>query len=1176
MTPESKGRLKAAPTSQATPTGADEDARRIIRERLDQTVVVEAAAGTGKTTELVHRIVRVLAEGRANVREIVAVTFTEKAAGELKLRLREQLETERRQATTREVAARLDEAVQYLEEAHVSTIHGFCADLLRERPVEARVDPLFRVLTEGQAERLFHEAFTGWFQSIIESPPEGVRRSLRRSSRGVRPGEVDDDGPMERLRKAAFELAEWRDFRAAWTREPFDRAGTIAGVIPLVHALAEISRSPSYAGDNLFLDTEPVRRVSADLESAPRPGTAADLDGLESQLVDLRRNRDFKRGRKGSGPTYAKGVPRSRVLEARDVLVQALDDFQLRADADLAALLHEELLECVDRYQQLKAREGALDFLDLLLYARDLIRDNTPVRIHFQSRFRRLFVDEFQDTDPLQAELLLILASKDPGETRWQHVDPVPGKLFLVGDPKQSIYRFRRADVDVYRRVCAMLVERGATLVELRKSFRGVENLQRAINAAFAPVMDGNVEARQAHYVPLEPSRADDASQPSVVVLPVPRPYAQRFIAARAIEQSLPDAVGAFVEWLVHHSGWTVTERRDSARRVPIEARHICVLFRRFVSYGEDMTRAYVDGLEARGVKHLLVGGRAFHGREEIETLRAALMAIEWPDDQLSVFATLRGALVAIGDEELLEYHHHAGSFHPFRVPATLPKGLEPVREALSWLADWHRRRNRRPVAETIADVLDRTRAHVSFVLRPGGEQVLANVLHVAELARQYEVEGGMSFRGFVETLREAASGGQAAEAPILEEGSDGVRLMTVHKAKGLEFPVVILADITARLTPFDANRFIDADRERCALRIGGWSPKDLNDNKALELLREEKEGQRVAYVAATRARDLLVVPAVGDEPYSDGWVAPLNAAIYPPEDSRRVQRRAVGCPTFSSKDTVLVRPDGDPASRLTVCPGQHDFAAPAGSYSLVWWSPEPAVLPLDAQAPFGLRRDDLIVKDVASAELRRRLDAYSTWKATRDQAIAAAQAPSVDVVTATAAASRPDLAIPGPIEVVTEIVEGAAERPRGQRFGSLVHALIADVPLDSTAAETIGRLTSAHGRVLGADAAEIAAAEELVRRLLKHPVIEAASRAARQGRCYREAPVTWKSPDGQLVEGFVDLAYAEDEGFVVVDFKTDRELEGAADRYDRQVRIYASAIAAATGRPARGVLMRV
>src|SRR4029078_2715189 len=236
-------------------------------------------------------------------------------------------------------------------------------------------------------------------------------------------------------------------------------------------------------------------------------------------------------------------------------------DFQMRADADLAAVLHAELLTCVDRYQALKAREGALDFLSLLLLARDLVRDNIDVRRHFQKRFTRIFVDEFQDTDPLQAELLLLLAADDPMEVRWQHVTPAPGKLFIVGDPKQSIYRFRRADVQVYQHVCRQLVEAGATFVELRKSFRSVPNIQRVVNAAFEPVMDGDEQARQARYVPLETSRVDHDAQPSVVVLPVPEPYAHRFIAARAIEQSLPDAVGAYIHWLVTKSGWRVTQR---------------------------------------------------------------------------------------------------------------------------------------------------------------------------------------------------------------------------------------------------------------------------------------------------------------------------------------------------------------------------------------------------------------------------------------------------------------------------------------------------------------------------------------------------------------------------------------------------------------------------------------
>jgi len=1150
---------------------SDDDARRVIRESIDETVIVEAAAGTGKTTEVVNRILAVIREGRAEVREIVAVTFTEKAAGELKLRLRQGLELERRKAHDSAVIHRLEQAVAKLEEAHVSTIHGFCADLLRERPVEARVDPLFKVLTEGQAERLFAEAFAGWFQSQLEHPPEGVRRSLRRPSRALRPGEVDEDGPVERLRIAAYRLAEWRDFEGEWTTERFDRAAAIAPITALVHRVADISGKPSYIGDNLFLDTTPVRRTSRDLKAM----SPDDLDGLEACLIELHRNRDFKRRRKGTGPTYGRTITRAQVLEARDALVMALTEFQVQADAELAALLHRELVACVEAYEELKQREGALDFLDLLVRARNLVRNDEAVRSDFQRRFRRIFVDEFQDTDPLQAELLMLLAAGDSRERRWDHVTPEPGKLFVVGDPKQSIYRFRRADVDVYRHVCQLLQASGATYVELRKSFRAVPNIQRAVNCAFSTVMDGDVESMQAHYVPLEASRSDTA-QPSVVALPVPRPYGRYSISAMEIEKSLPSAVGAYVEWLVKRSGWTVTERRNPDVRVPVEPRHICLLFRRFVSYGEDITRKYVEALEARGIRQLLVGGKTFHDREEIETIRAALTAIEWPDDQLSVFATLRGALFAIGDEELLDYHHLARCFHPFRIPQTLPAHLEPVRDALQQLARLHAGRNGRPAADTVAALLDHTRAHVGFVLRPGGEQALANVLHVAELARQYECEGGMSFRGFVETLHERSAAAQAAEAPILEEGSDGVRLMTVHKAKGLEFPVVILADMTARLTPYDASRHVDAPRRVCALRLGGWSPKDLNDHRDLELRREQREGERVAYVAATRARDLLVVPAVGDEPYSGGWVAPLNGAIYPAETARRNAGAARHCPAFKSKDSVLERPEGDPATSRTVCPGEHRFGTGDDSFSVVWWSPEPAVLDLEAEAPLGLRRDDLIVKDVAPETRARYQRDYMSWRSTRDEAVSRAKQPSIDVITATEAAAGSVDSDVGNIDVRVEDLSGIGVREGGVRFGTLVHALLADVPLDAVESSLIERLASAHGRVLGASSEEIDSAVAVVRRVLQHSIFVDAAKAAKDGRCYRETPVTLRLDAGRLVEGFVDLAYESDGQMVVVDFKTDRELEGELDTYRRQVQIYAHAIATATGRPTRGVLLKV
>ena len=1150
---------------------ADQDARNLIATALDDTLVVEAAAGTGKTTELVKRMLHVLATGRADVTTIVAVTFTEKAAGELKLRLRQELESARHDSGLDAAARRrLEAALTKLEEAHVGTVHAFCADLLREHPVEAGLDPLFTVLTEAQARRYYDEAFAAWFQEALAHAPEGVRRSLRRSSRPGVDGEDDAGGPVDRLRRAGWDLVQWRDFPASWTRPAFERRQVVDALADQVHAFADLTARAANVRDTLFVDTAPARRVSDELRLAL---SADDHDTAEAILVDLRRERDFQRARKGRGAAYGPGIQRADVQTAHRALLALLDEFAAAADADLAALLHEELQGSLDRYQDLKARHGALDFLDLLLSARDLVRDRPSVRAGFQRRFERLFVDEFQDTDPLQVELLLLLAASDPAESAWRKVEPLAGKLFIVGDPKQSIYRFRRADVGIYRDVCEQLVRSGARIVHLTTSFRGVPNLQRAVNAAFAPSMTGNPDTLQADYVPLRGDRPQPSTQPSLVALPVPEPYGVRRVSGIAIERSLPDALGAFVEWLVRESGWTVTQRRTGEQRVAVGPRHVCILFRRFVSWGTDTTRAYVDALEARGIAHLLVGGRAFHDREEVETLRAALAAVEWPDDELSVFATLRGALFAIGDEALLEYRTLPGvrGFHSFRFPDSVPEHLAPIPEALGVLAELHRARNHRPVAATIDRLLGQTRAHVGFALRRAGEQVLANVLHVAELARQYEAEGGISFRGFVDELREAVDEGISSDAPIVEEGSDGVRLMTVHKAKGLEFPVVILADMTAKLSLLTAARHVDPVNRLCAQRIGGWSPRDLVLNEALEIEREREEGVRVAYVAATRARDLLVVPAIGDQAYDRGWVSPLDRAVYPEPARMRTPDLARGCPSFR-KDSVLTRPDNEVAGAHTVCPGRHEFESDGGTFDAVWW--DPAELRLGAESPFGLRREELIAKDVAPEVVADRQRAFLDWRAGRDAAVQAGSVSAFAVRTATewAMDAPVDEAAFDDVEVDVVALDALPGRPVGVRYGTLVHAALETVPFDADR-ETIERIVVVQGRVVGATSDEVRSATDVAQTVLEHPLLGPA-RDALDG-CLREMPVTTVI-DGVLIEGVVDLAFDTDDGMVVVDFKTDRAEGELLNRYKRQVALYARAVSTATGRPARAVLLQV
>jgi ATP-dependent helicase/nuclease subunit A len=1196
---------------------SDAGARRAIGEALDDTLVVEAAAGTGKTTELVNRILMTIATGRAAMTEIVAVTFTEKAAGELKLRLREALERDRATAADAGVQQRLERALSTLEDAHVNTIHGFCAELLRERPVEASVDPLFTVLTEPQADRLYTRAFRFWLQQSMQKPPDGLRRALRRTSAPSFHG-GDSNGPIDRLRTAGRTLAEWRDFPLPWQRPAFDRAGQINRLVAALHALAERSARASSERDNLYIDTGAVRRLSQQIALEQSFGQV-DLDAWEARLVDLTRDRGLSRTRKGFGAKYGKDVARSEVLAARDSLYADLQEFRRLADADLAAALQGELAGATEEYRRLKETLGALDFADLLVRTRRLISGNHAVRRHLQEKFLRIFVDEFQDTDPVQAEILLLLSAADPTVADPASARPLPGKLFIVGDPKQAIYRFRGTGVETYRMVKEQLAAQGGRVLQLTTSYRSVPAIQRFVNAAFAEEMRADERAAQAEYVALGQSRPADDSQPAVVVLPVPKPYGrgkQFKASAKAIEESLPDAVGAFIAWLVdEHNGWRIGERQPdgSERRIPLQARHIAVLFRRFVSFGDDVTRAYVDAIEARGIPHLLVGGKAFHGREEVETIRAALSAIEWPDDELSVFATLKGSLFAIDDEQLLEYRYRfpAFQFHPFRIPPELggnsgeelmltaepTSHLVAIADALRLLQRLHRRRNYRPVAETIGQLLADTRAHVGFILRPAGEQVLANVLHVAELARQYERSGGISFRGFIDELH-AAADNEAAEAPILEEGSDGVRLMTVHKAKGLEFPVVILADLTCRMSRNDASRYLDASRGLCAMKIGGWAPHELYEHEAEEVARDQAEGVRLAYVAATRARDLLVVPVLGDGAWEGGWLSPLNRALYPPLAKRRSSTRGPKCPAFSSKDSVLERPDSETAGPSTVCPGQHTFqeagssGESSGEYSIIWW--DPAALSLGAKPPFGVRREELIVKDVPRDVVAEGRGRYDRWQLARADARAAGGVPSMVVETVREWASRPAAArdqplphrepraradVPPPLDPVSTVVAYvprplADGRPRGAGFGSLVHGVLARVPFDADR-RTIEDLSSVEARMLGLEDDDAAAATTVVERVLAHEVVVRARAAHARGACRRETPITYSLPDGSLLEGIIDLAFEHDETWTVVDFKTDREVAAVAEeQYRRQVALYASAIAKATGAACDGIVL--
>jgi ATP-dependent exoDNAse (exonuclease V) beta subunit len=479
--------------------------------------------------------------------------------------------------------------------------------------------------------------------------------------------------------------------------------------------------------------------------------------------------------------------------------------------------------------------------------------------------------------------------------------------------------------VSLYRRVSQQLVAGGADKRELTTNFRSNEHLQQFVNAAFSD--------RIPEYLPLEGGREPIPGQPSIVSLPVPFVQGKRGdVTKTAIEVGAPKATAAFVNWVVNRSGWKVT-RRDGTPSVITES-DICILFRRFTAA---VTRDYVRELEAHGIQHVLIGSKSLHDREEVIVLRTALTAVEWPEDTLSVFALARGPLFAVPDQALIKFRQAYGALNPFNpLPEDLDIEYEPLRFALNLIRDLHKKRNYRPVAATINDLLEHTRAHAGFALRPGGERVLANVSRLIDLARRFEATAATSFRSFVEYLQEESEGGEANEAPLLEQDAEGVKLMTVHKAKGLEFPVVILADPTARLTDGDTgDRYVEHNSGLCAQRLLKCAPWDLIEHRASEAQAEREEADRLAYVAATRARDLLVVTAIGTEEW-DGWVSPLNAALYPAVENWRTPQIADWC-DFGGDDTVLDW-DNSAADLLCVKPGLH--MPQSGHHAVLWLSP--------------------------------------------------------------------------------------------------------------------------------------------------------------------------------------------------------------------------------------------
>ncbi|GIX49254.1 MAG: ATP-dependent DNA helicase [Candidatus Tectimicrobiota bacterium] len=816
----------------------DAAVRQRLHTALDETLLVSAGAGTGKTTALVQRLVALIASGRAGIDTLAAITFTEAAAAELRARLRRELEACVQAADVPEaVRERCRAALAGLDEAAIQTLHGFARLLLQAHPLEAGLPPVFSVAEDLASELRFAARWQQWLEQALASPPLAPVL-LRALKLGL---------SLEQLRAVAAAFHFNYDLLTApfpvAPDPPRQVARALVDACPALARLVSLARRGT--ADPL---AHHVRRVLELGEMVRQLGPDSD-----DALLWLREELACRQGRQSDWERDPQTGE-----NACKVLKRLLAELEQQRRAERAAvcralLLH--LLEALRRFTLESAaarqRAGQAEFHDLLVWARDLLRDHPEVRAALQARFRYLLVDEFQDTDPLQAEIAFYLAS-EAGEARggeegqaWWHLRLRPGALCLVGDAKQSIYRFRRADLATWQQVAQAL---GSAPVALVQNFRAQAPLVAWVNALFHAWMGEGEDGVQAPYQPLVATWPAAATQPSPGVYWFGGPRQAGVEAVRREQAAL------LVRFLraVRTTPWQVRDMASGVLR-PARYQDVCLLLpqRRGLPMLE-------QALEEAAIPYRVESQTLVLASEDVRELLACLRAIDTPADPVAVVAALRSTAFGCSDVELLQWVEGGGRFNPLD-PG---EATGPVGEALAVLAAYHQRRQWEPVALLIERFVRERRLIEASFARPRPRERWRRLRFVLEQARAFTQVGGQSLRAFLDWLeRQAAEGVRQVDVPAPEGDEEAVRVMTIHAAKGLEFPIVVLVDLD---TPLPARRPpVLFDRQRCRVEVrldddfctAGYEEAETHERAALQA-----ERVRLLYVAATRARDYLVI----------------------------------------------------------------------------------------------------------------------------------------------------------------------------------------------------------------------------------------------------------------------------------------------------------------------------
>ncbi len=1092
----------------------DDDARKTIRDDLGATLFVEASAGTGKTTSLVQRVTNLVATGTTTLDRIAAITFTEAAAAELRDRVRSELEKasgdDQRDRTERD---RCHQGIADLDQADICTLHSFAGGLLRERPLEAGLPPSFETSDEILAGIKFEEQWHNWLDRHLDGETELAPHLASALTLGL---------TLNQLRTVArafhqnySDLSDV-DFGASESPHP-------SAMEPILEAAPELERLCGYSkngpGDPLY---DHVQNRLALLRHQPATvAGSADNYRLLLGLLPLRQSR----GRQGDWSTDP-DTGQNACAALKDILSdldqQANDQIQNARRTALLPIL-EDLRQLVLEYARQRRAEGRAEFHDLLVWAGELLRDNASVRDYFRNRYTHLLIDEAQDTDPIQAEIATLLAApahavtSDEGQPiPWDQITPEPGKLFVVGDPKQSIYRFRRADVGQMQRLQSSMERSGGRTLKLVQNFRSQQPVIGWVNRLFEQWME------EPHAVGDDngDSQAGYDAMSALWVGGTGNPYRPRVwtLGDEAVEAPIGEIrleeaweIGLLLRQMVAEQWETLdqpaTDNNGCETYRPVRYSDVCILMPRRTGLA-----ALERGLENADIPFRLESASLVFETQEIRDLLNCLKAIDDPADQVAAVAALRSPAFGCSDADLLRHRARGGSFD-YLNNLSPDRGDEAALDAFNVLRSFHRARLDESTAALIDRFVRERELMESAVGHPRMREQWRRYRFLVEQAGQFSRAGGGTLRAFLQWVDDQISeGARVTESPVPESDEDAVRVMTIHGSKGLEFPVVILTGINSAPARGGNPVIVDRGSGRVEVGIGPaaarFATPGFEELAELDNRMSAAEHIRLMYVATTRARDHLVLS----------------------------MRR----PSKGQKTTAAV------------------IAEYLENHAELWEAVELNELAALAETQTAGEDEPRVLNE--SLHSTEHLD---RWVADRKRAVAELSRPQFVAATGLSRAYRDE-------EAEQDTPEPWRRGRAGTSVGRAVHAVLQSIDLATGAGVE-------HRARAQAVAEGVPDRQEEIARLAKVAVqSDVVRRAVASQRIWREVPVAAPVGDGSL-HGFIDLLFEEQDGLVVVDYKTDAvteaQLPEVVDRYRLQGGAYAHAISQITGKPVQEVV---